>query len=144
MTTYIPTELRQLVVERANSCCEYCLLPQLFSASAHQIDHIIAEKHGGETVSENLALSCMICNLRKGTDIGSLHPKTGDLQPLYHPRTMSWVENFKIESDRIMGLSLVGETTASFMKFNTPLRVSERVALRKAGFRLLNNPNRPR
>lgn len=144
MTTYIPAELRRLVVERANSCCEYCLIPQLFSASAHQIDHIVSEKHGGETVSKNLALSCMICNLRKGTDIGSLHPETSDLHPLFHPRTMIWVEHFKVESDKIVGLSLVGETTTSFMKFNIPLRVSERVALRQAGFRLLNKPNRPR
>jgi len=75
-------------------------MPQLFSASAHQIDHIIAEKHGGETVSENLALSCMIYNLRKGTDIGSLHPNTNELQALYHPRTMIWIEHFKADSTR--------------------------------------------
>lgn len=144
MTTYIPADLRRLVVDRANSCCEYCLMPQLFSASAHQIDHIIAEKHGGETVSENLALSCMICNLRKGTDIGSLHPNTNDLHALYHPRTMIWIEHFKIDADEIVGLSAVGETTVSFMKFNSPQRQTERAALRQAGFRFLNKPNRPR
>ena len=144
MTTHIPAELRRLVVDRANSCCEYCLMPQLFSAAAHQIDHIIAEKHGGETNSDNLALSCMICNLRKGTDIGSLHPMTNELHTLFHPRTMIWVENFRLESDEIIGLNAVGETTVSFMKFNIPTRVSERAALRRAGFRLLDNPNRPR
>ena len=144
MTTYIPVELRRFVVERANSCCEYCLMPQLFCASAHQIDHIISEKHGGETAQENLAFSCMICNLRKGTDIGSLHPKTGELLALFHPRKMNWVEHFNIESDQIFGLTAVGETTVSFMNFNIPKRVTERVALRQAGFRLQNKPNHPR
>lgn len=144
MTTYIPAELRRLVVDRADSCCEYCLIPQLFSASAHQIDHIIAEKHGGETVSENLALSCMICNLRKGTDIGSLHPQTDELKALFHPREMIWAEHFKFESDEIIGLSAVGERTVSFMQFNNPKRATERAAIRKAGYRFLKNPNRPR
>lgn len=144
MTTYIPADLRRLVVDRANNRCEYCLIPQLFAASAHQIDHIIAEKHGGETVAENLALSCMICNLRKGTDIGSLHPATNELHPLFHPREMIWSEHFKLVSDKIIGLSAVAETTAHFMKFNIPTRVSERVALRQAGFRLIETPNRPR
>ena len=144
MTTYIPAELRRLVIDQANNCCEYCLMPQLFSAAVHQIDHIISEKHGGETTADNLALSCMICNLRKGSDIGSLHPVTSDLCALFHPRTMIWTENFKLESDEIIGLNFVGETTSNFMKFNIPTRVSERAALRRAGFRLLDTPNRPR
>ena len=104
MTTYIPAELRRLVVERADHRCEYCLIPQFLVASAHQIDHIIAEKHSGKTVTENLALSCMVCNLRKGTDVGSLHPVTNELYPLFHPREMNWGEHFKLVSDEIVGL----------------------------------------
>jgi hypothetical protein len=120
------------------------LIPQLFAASAHQIDHIVAEKHGGATVSENLALSCMICNLRKGTDIGSLHPVTNELHPLFHPREMIWSEHFQLVTDEIIGLTAIAETSANFMKFNIPTRVSERAALRRAGFRLIETPNRPR
>jgi 5-methylcytosine-specific restriction endonuclease McrA len=56
--TYIPVSLRRLVVDRAQNRCEYCLIPQELSLAKHQIDHVIAEKHGGETGSENLALSC--------------------------------------------------------------------------------------
>jgi 5-methylcytosine-specific restriction endonuclease McrA len=57
MTTRPTAELRRQVVERAGNCCEYCLLPQELVASPHQVDHVIAEKHGGQTVIENLALS---------------------------------------------------------------------------------------
>jgi ABC-type molybdenum transport system ATPase subunit/photorepair protein PhrA len=45
--TYIPASLRRLVVERARNCCEYCLIPQEIVLAKHQVDHVIAEKHGG-------------------------------------------------------------------------------------------------
>ena len=55
----ISFSLRQLVIERAQGRCEYCLIHQDFSIYTHEIDHIIAVKHGGQTLSENLALSCL-------------------------------------------------------------------------------------
>jgi HNH endonuclease len=57
MTTRPTAELRRQVVERAGNCCEYCLLPQELAASTPQVDHVIAEKHGGQTVIEKLAMS---------------------------------------------------------------------------------------
>ena len=87
MTTRPVAELRRQVIERAGNYCEYCLLPQELAASTHQVDHVIAEKHGGQTSLENLALSCTVCNRRKGSDISSLDPVTGALVPLFHPRT---------------------------------------------------------
>jgi hypothetical protein len=54
--TYIPVALRRRVEERAHNCCEYFLVPDFATFAAHEIDHIIAEKHGGRTESENLAL----------------------------------------------------------------------------------------
>ena len=73
--TYIALWLRNLVRNRANSRCEYCRLPESLDFPAHEIDHIIAEKHGGLTEAENLALSCMICNKHKGSDLTSIDPK---------------------------------------------------------------------
>ncbi|WP_217355187.1 HNH endonuclease [Aphanizomenon sp. UHCC 0183] len=61
----ISFSLRQLVIERAQGRCEYCLIHQDFSIYTHEIDHIIAVKHGGQTLSENLALSCLPCNHSK-------------------------------------------------------------------------------
>lgn len=42
-TTYIPEALRRLVVERANYCCEYCLIHQNDSLYSHEVDHIRPE-----------------------------------------------------------------------------------------------------
>jgi len=64
--------MRRRVIERAADCCEYCLIHQDLAASIHQVDHVIAEKHGGETKPDNLALSRMLCNRRKASDIGSI------------------------------------------------------------------------
>ena len=70
--TYISASLRHIVFERADGNCEYCLIPDALALASHQVDHVISEKHGGETVSENLALSCSFCNQAKGSDVGSI------------------------------------------------------------------------
>ncbi|MBZ0293660.1 MAG: HNH endonuclease, partial [Anaerolineae bacterium] len=57
--TYIPDSLRQSVTERANHKCEYCLLDENYSIYSHEIDHIIPEKHRGETVISNLCYACL-------------------------------------------------------------------------------------
>jgi HNH endonuclease len=62
--THIPAALRRLVRERAR---EYCLIPEAVTFAAHAIDHIVADKHGGPTTAENLALSCAICNGHKAS-----------------------------------------------------------------------------
>jgi hypothetical protein len=58
--TYVPAELRRLVRDRANACCEFCLIPEAFSFAPHEIDHVTAEKHGGATNEANLALACLL------------------------------------------------------------------------------------
>jgi hypothetical protein len=39
--------LADQVRQRARSCCEYCGLPQEVSSTPFEIDHIVAEQHGG-------------------------------------------------------------------------------------------------
>jgi 5-methylcytosine-specific restriction endonuclease McrA len=65
----ISPKLRRDVRERADGCCEYCLLPEDQAFFPHEPDHIIAAKHGGETNAEDLALACFDCNRFKGSDI---------------------------------------------------------------------------
>lgn len=84
--TYISLELRRQVIERAGNCCEYCRLSQEDNTFSFQIDHVIAEKHEGETAFNNLSLSCPNCNNFKGSDIGSIDRETGRLTPLCNPR----------------------------------------------------------
>ncbi|HBK64227.1 MAG TPA: HNH endonuclease, partial [Cyanobacteria bacterium UBA11166] len=93
-TTYISAALRRLVEERANRICEYCLLPADVAFFPHEVDHVIPEKHNGETNANNLAFTCWRCNRHKGTDLGSFDPETGRFSFLFNPRTQQWIEHF--------------------------------------------------
>lgn len=95
-TSYISTALRRMVEERAKYRCEYCLLPNNISFFSHEIDHVIAEKHGGQTEENNLAYSCLYCNRYKGSDLGSFDPLTGDFSFLFNPRLQQWSEHFAL------------------------------------------------
>ena len=44
--TYIPASLRARVVARTQESCEYCLVYADYAAFKHEIDHVIAVKHG--------------------------------------------------------------------------------------------------
>lgn len=82
----IPSSLRQLVIERAQGKCEYCLIHQEVSIYSHEVDHVIARKHGGQTVAKNLALSCLSCNRHKGSDLAIFDPISNEIVPLFNPR----------------------------------------------------------
>ncbi|HEY7386986.1 MAG TPA: HNH endonuclease signature motif containing protein [Bryobacteraceae bacterium] len=79
----ISAALRAEVRSRARERCEYCLVPETIALIRHEVDHVIASKHGGETCFENLALCCALCNKHKGTDLTSIDPATGELQRLF-------------------------------------------------------------
>ena len=118
--SYISAKIRKIVSDRAQNCCEYCLIPESLTLVSHQVDHVIAEKHGGKTIEENLALSCSLCNQAKGSDIASIDAETGEVIRLYHPRQDQWQENFQIEesSGVIYPLTAIGQVTIQLLKIN--------------------------
>lgn len=124
--TYIPAALRRLVEKRANFECEYCKLSSGLSFFPHEIDHIIAEKHGGNTEAENLAYACWRCNRHKGTDLGSFDPETQEFCFLFNPRTQQWLEHFTFNGVVIVGLTPFGRTTTQLLQFNSEERLKER------------------
>lgn len=130
--TYIPVAVRKQVGDRAKNCCEYCLMPEIASFAPHEVDHIIAKKHGGLTQAENLALSCTLCNKYKGSDITSIDPKTGEIVPLYHPRQDSWSKHFYLKDAEITPLTAKGRVTVRLLQLNRPERVQERQLLIEA------------
>lgn len=77
----------------------------------YDIDHVIAEKHGGTTDTDNLALACWCCNRHKGSDLTSFDPQTRRLSPTFNPRTQVWAEHFAFEKERVVGLTPEGRTT---------------------------------
>jgi len=125
----MPPSLRRLVIERADGRCEYCLIHQDVSPYTHEVDHLIARKHGGQTVAENLALACLPCNRRKGSDLTAFDPDSGDIVPLFNPRTQLWTAHFALEGARIVGLTPAGRATVALLALNAPVRLTERQAL---------------
>src|SRR4051794_15645178 len=94
----ISAALRREVRDRARERCEYCLLAESQAFFPHEPYHLIARKHGGETISANLTLACFDCNRFKGPNIALLDPVTGELVPLFNPRTQRWSEHFKLNA----------------------------------------------
>jgi len=131
--TYITEQLRREVTERAHNCCEYCLLSQSDIFFIFEMDHIISEKHEGETTLENLCLSCPECNRFKGGDIGSIDRVTGQLTPLFNPRTQMWSEHFHLNDAIIEPLSPEGRVTVFLLRLNLPERVADRQLFLNAG-----------
>jgi hypothetical protein len=125
-STYIPAPLRRLVEDRDQNRCEYCLLPAQIAFFSHEIDHIIAEKHNGQTNAENLAYTCWRCNRHKGSDLGSFDPETKDFCFLFNPRNAVWDEHFNLEDVTIVGLTAIGRTTVHLLQLNSPERLAER------------------
>jgi hypothetical protein len=110
---------RQLVRERAGNRCEYCQLSQELSPLATlQVDHIIPRKHHGTDHPDNLALSCIDCNLHKGSDVAGYDPLTGALKELFHPRRHIWSDHFEWAGVLIIGRSDVGRTTVQVLQLN--------------------------
>ena len=116
-------ELRQMVEARANWRCEFCGIAQESEPFFRfHVDHVVARQHGGETVSGNLALACHFCNRHKGPNLASINPLTGELVPLFHPRSDRWTEHFERVEDRIEGRTAVGRATATLLCMNAPNR----------------------
>ena len=133
MKSYISISIRRLLRERASKRCEYCLIHEDDAVFPHEADHIIAEKHGGETTTENLALACFYCNRYKGSDIASIDPVTGTLTLLFNPRNQVWEKHFRLEGVRIVPLTAEGRVTEYILQLNHPDRLLERQILRDMG-----------
>ena len=110
--------------------CEYCLLHEDDAAFRHEVDHIVSRQHGGETIAENLAYACMVCNRYKGSNIASVSP-SGDLVRLFNPRVDRWNDHFRLNGAVIEPLGLVGEVTARVLRLNTAERVVRRSVLQQ-------------
>jgi hypothetical protein len=121
--------LERKVIRRGAASCEYCHLPEAASELAFHCDHILAEKHGGATVEDNLAWACFSCNLRKGSNLSGLDPIDRKLTRLFHPRTDSWDEHFAWEGAWLRGKTAIGRTTIAVLDINHPDAVAVREAL---------------
>jgi hypothetical protein len=127
--TYIPIILRRRIYERAAGCCEYCRLHDDDAYMPHEVDHVYAEKHGGQTTEDNLCLCCAICNRHKGSDLASLDPQTGEITALFHPRKDRWTDHFRLRGGVIEPLTPQGRVTVQLLQLNRRDRIVERQLL---------------
>lgn len=134
MAIRISLALRSELSKRAQGRCEYCHLPQESAWAPYEIDHVIAQKHGGKTTTENLAFACVPCNSYKGSDLTSVDSQTGKVARLFNPRLQPWDRHFRLHVDEeIMPRTAAGRTTVRLLRLNDPARVQQRADLIRTG-----------
>ena len=102
----------------ARNRCVYCHFPAEFTRVPFQIDHVIAEKHRGETKLGNLALSCLFCNTFKGPNVAGVDPHTRRITRLFNPRHDTWSRHFRWDGALLEGRTAVGRTTIEVLRMN--------------------------
>lgn len=121
---------RKIIIERAFSLCEYCLIHAEDTFFTQQVDHIISMKHGGKTELDNLAQTCIYCNRNKGSDVGTILLPQLSFVRFYNPRIDKWQEHFDIDDNgQIIALTEIGAATIKILAVNHVDRILERKAL---------------
>lgn len=133
MTSYVTADLRRLVASRAKYLCEYCLIHQDDTYLGCHVDHVIAEKHGGETNADNLGFACAVCNRSKGTDVGSIAPGTDEFVRFFNPRSDRWGDHFMLNGVVIEPRTPIGAASERILRLNDRDRLLERAALQHLG-----------
>jgi len=114
----IPAPLRRLVIERADNRCEYCGISQTGQVATFHIDHIIPVVADGKTTTENLALACVSCSLRKGARQELKDLETGETVFVFNPRQQEWERHFDWNGVKLIGLTPTGRSTIVALDLN--------------------------
>jgi 5-methylcytosine-specific restriction endonuclease McrA len=127
----VTPQQRRAVIERAQGRCEYCCSQVIFSTDSFSVEHIIPREKGGETVLDNLALSCQGCNNAKYTKIEAKDLVSKQVVPLFHPRKQKWSDHFIWNYDytHIEGITPTGRATVTALKLNRTGLVNLRAVL---------------
>src|SRR5947209_6529959 len=93
-----------------------------------EIEHLIPRARGGSDEEDNLWLSCSLCHPYKGAQVEAADLLTGDVGPLYNPRTNNLGEHFSWSADdaKIVGLTPAGRATVIAIKLNNEVAVEVR------------------
>src|SRR3954447_3040867 len=98
---HIAADADRRIREAAKHRCGYCLGHSDNIYAELEIDHIIPIAKGGSNDETNLWLACPFCNRHKSDKIEAVDPETGELNPLFNPRTQTWKEHFRWSGDGI-------------------------------------------
>lgn len=125
--------LRQAVWQRARGICEYCQLSANYSEFEFEVDHVIAEKHGGLTVHENLCLAYFYCNSYKGPNVAGVDPRSGQVVALFNHRKQTWNRHFEWDGPTLSGKTRAGRATIEVLSINAEFAVAVRQSLIEEG-----------
>ncbi len=128
MSRYISNALKEKIRQQANFRCGYCLRSELLIGMPMEFEHLIPLALGGQTVEENLWLSCRRCNEFKGIQIQGFDPETSENAPLFNPRTQIWSEHFSwnIDGTEVIGITPTGRVTVNTLNLNKEIIVVTR------------------
>jgi len=131
----VPETIRRMITERAGGCCEYCCSREDYAHGRFSIEHIVPRSAGGNSLPQNLALSCQTCNSFKYTATTATDPATGETVPLFHPRRDARAEHFQWDGDEeaLLGLTAAGRATILRLQLNRPPLMRMRRVLRRLG-----------
>src|SRR4026209_209871 len=105
----------------------YCHFPEGAAEVPFQIDHVVAEQHGGATEAVNLALACCFCNRYKGPNLSGVDRLTQEVVRLFDPRRQDWNDHFRWEAAVLVGKTQIGRATIDTLSINR----SDAVAVRE-------------
>ena len=83
-----------------------------------QVDHVVARKHHGGNLPENLACACLYCNSYKGPNLSGIDSVTRQIVPLFNPRESEWSEHFAWNRAWLNGLTPEGRATLETLNIN--------------------------
>lgn len=99
----------------------------------HQVEHVVPRKHHGSDELENLALACLRCNLGKSSNLTGRDELTGQIAPLFNPRTDDWNRHFTFDGARIVGSTPIGRVSVDVLNMNEDIRLRLRRILLENG-----------
>lgn len=89
-----------------------------YTDAPFQVDHIIAESHGGSANLQNLAWRCLYCNRFKGPNLAGWDNEQQVIVRLFNPRTDLWHEHFQWDGPFLRGLTPIGKITTQVLRIN--------------------------
>jgi hypothetical protein len=108
-------------------------MPDSIAVIDFELDHVVADFHGGEWIAANTAYACFACNRFKQSNIAGRNPDTGRVIRLFNPRKDRWKDHFQWHGAVLLGRTPRGRVTIEVLRINRPERIAMREALLEAG-----------
>ena len=125
---YLTASLRERLLAADDQRCAYCHTTEANTGQPMTVDHIVPQAQGGPTAFDNLCFAYRRCNEFKGSVTTACDPLTGEIVPLFHPRTQMWSEHFAWDASgtRAIGLTAIGRATVVALNMNNAVIVDAR------------------